>query len=63
MSTGRSRYSKMRANIASEVCTSSPTESSDWSGNRRRVWSVVKATTVPIEIACPPLAMLSPANQ
>ena len=53
----------MRANIASEVCTSRPTERSDWSGNSRRVWSVVNATTVPIEIACPPRAMLWPANQ
>ncbi len=53
----------MRANIASDVCTSRPTDSSDWSGNSRRVWSVVKATTVPIDSTFPPRAMLSPANQ
>ena len=32
-------------------------------GNSTRVCSVVNATTVPIVIACPPEAMLSPANQ
>ena len=53
----------MRANIASDVCTSRPTESSDCIGNSSRVCSVVNATTVPIEIAFPPLAMLQPANQ
>jgi hypothetical protein len=63
MSTGRSRYSKIRPKSASEVCTSRPTESSDWIGNSTRVCSVVNATTVPIEIAWPPEAMLSPANQ
>ena len=53
----------MRPNRASEVCTSRPTESSDWIGNSSRVCSVVKATTVPIEIAWPPDATSSPANQ
>ena len=42
---------------------STPTLSSDWIGNNRRVCSVVKATSVPIEIASPPWAMLWPANQ
>ena len=41
----------MRPNSASEVCTSRPTDSSDWIGNSSRVCSVVNATTVPIEIA------------
>ena len=53
----------MRANSASEVCTSRLTDSSDWTGKSTRVCSVVKATTVPIEIAWLPLARLSPANQ
>jgi hypothetical protein len=47
MSTARSRYSKMRSKSASDVCTSMPTESRDPSGKNSRVWSVVKATTVP----------------
>ena len=37
--------------------------SSDCSGMNSRVCSVVKATSVPIEIAAPPAAMLCPANQ
>ena len=58
MSTGRSRYSKIRPNSASEVCTSRPTDSSCCIGNSRRVCSVVNATTVPIEIRSWPWAML-----
>ena len=42
---------------------SRPTLSSERIGNSRRVCSVVNATTVPIEIAPPPWAMLWPANQ
>jgi hypothetical protein len=63
MSTSRSRYSKMRWKSASELWTSRPTPSSDCSGKKSRVCRVVKATTVPIEIASPPEAMLWPANQ
>jgi hypothetical protein len=63
MSTGRSRYSKIRVNSASEVWMSIPTLSSDWSGKNRRVWSCVKATSVPIEIAVDPEASDMPANQ
>jgi hypothetical protein len=37
---------------------SRPTLSSDRIGKSSRVWSVVNATTVPIEIAPPPWAML-----
>jgi hypothetical protein len=50
MSTGRSRYSKIRPNSASEVWTSIPTPSSDCSGKKRRVCSVVNATSVPMLI-------------
>ena len=32
---------------------STPTLSSDWIGQKIRVWSVVNATTVPIETAPP----------
>ena len=53
----------MRANSASDVWTSRPTESRDWIGNSSRVCSVVKATSVPIEIVFEPEAKLSPANQ
>ena len=42
---------------------SMPTLSSCRIGKNRRVCSVVKATSVPIEIASPPFAKLSPANQ
>ena len=43
----------MRSNSASEACMSAWTPSSDWIGNSSRVWSVVNATTVPIEIEFP----------
>ena len=59
MSTGRSRYSKTRSNSAVEVWTSTATLSSEEMGKKSRVWSVVKATTVPIETA----AGLRPANR
>ena len=42
---------------------SMPTLSSWPIGKNSRVCSVVKATSVPIEIASPPFAMLQPANQ
>jgi hypothetical protein len=51
MSTGRSRYSKMRSNSASEVWTSRPTDRSDCMGNSSRVCRVEKATTVPSDTA------------
>ena len=38
---------------------STPTLSSDWIGKNSRVWSVVKATSVPMEIA----SGLSPAKR
>ena len=63
MSTGRSRYSKIRSNRAIELSTSVPVESRLWIGNSRRVWSWVKATTVPIEIAVLPWTKLWPAIQ
>ena len=53
----------MRPNRASEVCTSSPVDSSDGVGKSIRVCSWVKATTVPIVIAFQPWAKLSPANR
>ena len=40
-----------------------PIESSCPIGKKRRVWSVVNATSVPIEITLPPVAKLCPANQ
>ena len=59
MSTGMSRYSKTRSNSAIEVCTSTPTPSSELTGQNSRVCSVVKATTVPIVTLCGD----SPANR
>ena len=53
----------MRWKRASDVWMSMPTDSSDCSGKKSRVCSVVKATTVPIEIAVPPWAIDQPANQ
>ncbi len=53
ISTGMSRYSKTRSNSAEELLTSTETPSSDWIGQKMRVCSVVKATTVPIETAPP----------
>ncbi len=45
----RSRYAKIRANSASEVCTSSATRSRLTIGNSSRVCSVVNATSVPAD--------------
>ena len=53
----------MRSKSASEVCTSSPTPSSDPTGKNSRVCSVVNATSVGIEMTRDPLASSSPANQ
>ena len=53
----------MRSKRASEASTSAPTPSSWAIGNSSRVWSVVKATTVPIEIALAPLPKFWPATQ
>src|SRR2546421_6953102 len=63
MSTGWSRYSKIRSKSANEVCTSSPTPSSEPTGKKSRVCSVVKATSVAIEKVCEPLASARPPNQ
>jgi hypothetical protein len=49
--------------MASEVWMSMPMLRSWPIGKKRRVWSVVKATRVPIEIASLPVAKLWPANQ
>ena len=62
MSTGRSRYSNTRSKRASDVCTSTWTPSSELTGKKRRVWSVVNATSVPIEIAALPDASRWPAT-
>ena len=48
MSIGRSMYSKMRSNSASDASQSAPTPSRDWIGKSRRVCRVVNATTVPM---------------
>ena len=63
MSTGRSRYSKMRSKSASEASTSVPTESSCAIGKSRRVCSVVKATTVPIDDRARRVPKFWPATQ
>src|SRR5579859_3441943 len=60
MSTGRSRYSKMRSNRAREVSRSAPVESRLWIGNSSRVWRVVNATTVPIVIVEWPPPVIHP---
>ena len=48
MSTGRSRYSKIRANSASELITETPMLSRPVSGRNRLFCSVVKAIRVPM---------------
>jgi hypothetical protein len=63
MSISWSRYSKMRSKSASDDCTSSCTFSRLPMGKNRRVWSVVKATSVPIVIVSEPRAIEKPANQ
>jgi hypothetical protein len=63
MSTGWSRYSKIRSKSASEVWTSRPTPSSEPIGKNNRVWSVVKATSSGSDTAVDPCASASPPNQ
>jgi hypothetical protein len=63
MSISWSKYSKMRSNSASEDCTSSWTFSSPPIGKKRRVCSVVNATSVPMVIVSEPRAIEKPANQ
>jgi hypothetical protein len=60
ISTGWSRYSKTRSKRASEVCASICTLRREPIGQKSRVCSVVKATTVPSETAP---TKLWPANQ
>ena len=48
MSTGRSRYSKIRANSASELITDTPVLSSPVTGRKRLFCRVVNAIRVPI---------------
>ena len=62
MSTGRSRYSKMRANSASELCTCTPVRSSAFSGLNREFCRVVNATSVPIETVEPPASARPPSQ-
>ena len=50
----RSRYSKMRANSAAEVCTSRATRISPMSGMSSRACTVVNATIVPAVITSVP---------
>ena len=63
MSTGWSRYSKIRSNSASDVWTSRLTPSSEPTGKNRRVCSVVNATRVATEIEFEPWASARPPNQ
>ena len=63
MSTGWSRYSKIRSNSASELCTSIWTPSRLPIGKNSRVCSVVKATSVPIVIESEPREIVHPANR
>ncbi len=53
----------MRSKSASDDCTSIWTPRRPPIGKKRRVCSVVNATSVPIVIVCDPFAMLQPANQ
>jgi hypothetical protein len=53
MSIGRSRYSKMRANRASELTSDTPTSSRPISGRNSPACSVVNAIRVPIVIPPP----------
>jgi hypothetical protein len=62
MSTGSSRYSKIRSKSASDVCTSSPTPRRPPTGKKSRDCRVVNETSVPIEIGWP-LASHQPPNQ
>ena len=53
----------MRSKSASDDCTSSCTPRRLPIGKKSRVCKVVKATRVPIVIACDPCAIEKPANQ
>ena len=59
----RSRYSKMRANSAFDVCRSSATRMRAISGNRRRACTVVNATITPAEMSALPPVMSRPATR
>ena len=48
MSIGRSWYSKIRLNSASDAVTSTPTLSSPINGRKSVAWRAVKATRVPM---------------
>jgi hypothetical protein len=64
MSTGRSRYSKIRSKSASELWTSTEMLSRLPIGAKSRVWSVVKATSVPtISFGGVPFATSQPPSQ
>ena len=63
MSTGRSRYSKMRWKSASEVWICTPVDSRLTAGRNRPCWSETKATSVPMETAGPPNWSARPAAQ
>jgi hypothetical protein len=63
ISTGSSRYSKIRSKSASDVCTSRPTPSSEPTGRKSAFCSVVNATSTGTEIAVEPCASASPPNQ
>ena len=63
MSTRRSRYSKIRSKSASELWTSIEIESRLPIGAKRRAWSVVNATSVPIVIAVEPCESAKPPTQ
>ena len=52
----------MRSNRASDDCTSACTLSRLPTGKKRRVCSVVKATSVPTEIVARPLSTACPAT-
>ena len=53
----------MRSKSASDVCTSRLTPSSEPTGKKSRVCSVVNATSVGTVIACEPCASARPPNQ
>ncbi len=62
-STGRSRYSKIRWNSASELCSSTPVWISDTAGRNRVCCNDTNATSVPSEAIGTPSAPLAPAAQ
>ena len=59
----KSRYSKMRANSASEVWMSSATRMRPMSGMSSRACTVVNATIVPAVIVSVPPAMRNPETR